>query len=125
MIARPKISRNEWQTTEIGAFEVGIVAPFSCPARRDERQEDGHREDEEGPRRVGLAEPGGVAGEEGEEEADEAQGRDAGDDEEVDLRAALVAERERPEDGAALDPDDGVVGRAKEAEMGEIDVLLA
>ena len=31
MIARPKISRNEWKTTEIGAFEVGNFAPFSCP----------------------------------------------------------------------------------------------
>jgi hypothetical protein len=33
MIARPKISRNEWKTAEIGAFEVGNFAPFSCPAR--------------------------------------------------------------------------------------------
>ena len=32
MIARPKISRNEWKTAEIGAFEVGNVALFSCPA---------------------------------------------------------------------------------------------
>ena len=31
MIARPKISRNERKTTEIGAFEVGKFAPFSCP----------------------------------------------------------------------------------------------
>ena len=31
MIARPKISRNERKTTEIGAFEVGNFAPFSCP----------------------------------------------------------------------------------------------
>ena len=31
MIPRPKISRNEWKTTEIGAFEVGNFAPFSCP----------------------------------------------------------------------------------------------
>ena len=31
MIARPKISRNERNTTEIGAFEVGNFAPFSCP----------------------------------------------------------------------------------------------
>jgi hypothetical protein len=31
MIARPKISRNEWKLTEIGAFEVGNFAPFSCP----------------------------------------------------------------------------------------------
>ena len=28
MIARPKISRNEWKSTEIGAFEVGNFAPF-------------------------------------------------------------------------------------------------
>ena len=27
MIARPKISRNEWKTAEIGAFEVGNFAP--------------------------------------------------------------------------------------------------
>ena len=33
MIARPKISRNEWKTTEIGAFEVGNFAPFSCPGK--------------------------------------------------------------------------------------------
>ena len=32
MITRPKISRNEWKTTEIGAFEVGNFATFSCPA---------------------------------------------------------------------------------------------
>jgi hypothetical protein len=31
MIARPKISRNERKTAEIGAFEVGNVAPFCCP----------------------------------------------------------------------------------------------
>ena len=31
MIARPKIGRNERKTTEIGAFEVGNVAPFSRP----------------------------------------------------------------------------------------------
>ena len=31
MITRPKISRNEWKTTEIRAFEVGNFAPFSCP----------------------------------------------------------------------------------------------
>ena len=33
MITRPEISRNEWKATEIGAFEVGIFAPFSCPER--------------------------------------------------------------------------------------------
>ena len=32
MIARPKISRNEWKTAERGAFEVGNVAPFSRTA---------------------------------------------------------------------------------------------
>ena len=32
MIARPKISRNEWETAEIGAFEVGNFALLSCPA---------------------------------------------------------------------------------------------
>ena len=31
MIARPKISRNEWKTAEIGASEVGNVALLSCP----------------------------------------------------------------------------------------------
>ena len=31
MIARPKISRNEWRTAEIGAFEVGNFALLSCP----------------------------------------------------------------------------------------------
>ncbi|KAK7249997.1 hypothetical protein SO694_000056117 [Aureococcus anophagefferens] len=34
MIARPKISQNERKTTEIGAFEVGNFAPFSCPGDR-------------------------------------------------------------------------------------------
>ena len=34
MIARPKISRNEWKTAEIGAFEVGNFALFSCPVVR-------------------------------------------------------------------------------------------
>ena len=32
MIARPKISRNEWKTAEIGAFEVGNFALLCCPA---------------------------------------------------------------------------------------------
>ena len=31
MIARPKISRNEWKPAEIGAFEVGNFALLSCP----------------------------------------------------------------------------------------------
>ena len=31
MIARPKISRNEWKPAEIGAFEVGNFALFCCP----------------------------------------------------------------------------------------------
>ena len=31
MIARPKISRNEWKTAEKGAFEVGNFALLSCP----------------------------------------------------------------------------------------------
>ena len=31
MITRPKISQNEWKTTEIWASEVGIFAPFCCP----------------------------------------------------------------------------------------------
>ena len=33
MIARPKISRNEWKTAERGAFEVGNFAPFCCPGK--------------------------------------------------------------------------------------------
>jgi hypothetical protein len=33
MIARPKISRNERKTTEIGACEVGNFAPFCCPGK--------------------------------------------------------------------------------------------
>ena len=32
MIARPKISRNEWKMAEIGAFEVGNLALLCCPA---------------------------------------------------------------------------------------------
>ena len=35
MIARPKISRNERETAERGAFEVGNFAPFSCPGWLD------------------------------------------------------------------------------------------
>jgi hypothetical protein len=31
MIARPKISRNEWKSAEKGAFEMENFAPFSCP----------------------------------------------------------------------------------------------
>jgi hypothetical protein len=31
MIARPKISRNEWELTEISVSKVGNFAPFSCP----------------------------------------------------------------------------------------------
>ena len=31
MIARPKMSQNEWKTTEIRASKVGNVSPFSCP----------------------------------------------------------------------------------------------
>jgi len=38
MIARPKISRNERKSTEKGAFEVGNVAPFSCPGKDDNGQ---------------------------------------------------------------------------------------
>jgi hypothetical protein len=37
MIARPKISRNERKTTEIGASKVGHFAPFSCPGRATRR----------------------------------------------------------------------------------------
>ena len=35
MIARPKISRNERKPAERGGFEVGNVAPFSCPGLAD------------------------------------------------------------------------------------------
>ena len=31
MIARPKISQNEWKTTEIQASKAGNFSPFSCP----------------------------------------------------------------------------------------------
>ena len=31
MMARPRISRNEWKAAELGAFEVGNVALLSCP----------------------------------------------------------------------------------------------
>ena len=31
MIARPKLSQNEWKTTEIRASKVGNLSPFSCP----------------------------------------------------------------------------------------------
>ncbi|KAH8070241.1 ATPase [Aureococcus anophagefferens] len=35
MIARPKISRNEWKMAERGAFEVGNFALLSCPGPAD------------------------------------------------------------------------------------------
>ena len=38
MIARPKISRNERETTERGAFEVGNFAPFCCPGARNDAE---------------------------------------------------------------------------------------
>ncbi|EGB04582.1 hypothetical protein AURANDRAFT_72486 [Aureococcus anophagefferens] len=38
MIARPKISRNEWKPAELGAFEVGNFALLSCPGRRRGRR---------------------------------------------------------------------------------------
>ena len=31
MIARPKMSQNEWKTIEIRASKVGNLSPFSCP----------------------------------------------------------------------------------------------
>ena len=37
MIARPKISQNEWKTAEKGAFEVGNFALLSCPGPRRPR----------------------------------------------------------------------------------------
>ena len=39
MIARPKISRNEWKTAETGAFEVGHVALLSSFAAADSRSD--------------------------------------------------------------------------------------
>ena len=33
MIARPKLSQNEWKTTEIQASKVGNFSPFSCPGQ--------------------------------------------------------------------------------------------
>ena len=38
MIARPKISRNEWKPAERGAFEVGNFALLSCPGTRSSRR---------------------------------------------------------------------------------------
>ena len=38
MIARPKVSQNEWKTAEIGAFEVGDFALLSCPGAVEERE---------------------------------------------------------------------------------------
>ena len=35
MIARPKMSQNEWKSTEIRASKVGNVSPFSCPGDLD------------------------------------------------------------------------------------------
>merc|ERR1712091_739986 len=37
MIARPKISRNEWKSAELGAFEVGNFALLSCPGAASSR----------------------------------------------------------------------------------------
>ena len=36
MIARPKMSQNEWKTTEIRASKVGNVSPFSCPGEAND-----------------------------------------------------------------------------------------
>ena len=33
MIARPKMSQNEWKSTEIRASKVGNFSPFSCPGK--------------------------------------------------------------------------------------------
>ena len=53
MIARPKISRNERKTTEIGAFEVGNFAPFSCPGPHGDECRFAHPADRGGPRPAG------------------------------------------------------------------------
>ena len=45
MIARPKISRNEWKPAEIGAFEVWNFALLCCPDD-DVDEDDGVEQDE-------------------------------------------------------------------------------
>jgi hypothetical protein len=54
MIARPKVSQNEWKAAEIGAFEVGNVAPLSCPGAILQIHCEAHLDDDD-PRS-----PGGV-----------------------------------------------------------------
>jgi len=49
MIARPKISRNEWKTAERGAFEVGNVALLSCPGSGPRRARRRRRRSTRGP----------------------------------------------------------------------------
>ena len=52
MIARPKISRNEWKLAEVGAFEVGNFS-LSRAAPEEARVDDGgegRRGEEVGPR---------------------------------------------------------------------------
>ena len=74
MIARPRISRNEWNTAEIGAFEVGNFALFSCPVRREVHlHREARRVDERGVRRdaeprVAAEAPRGLDGLVGQEE---------------------------------------------------------
>ena len=77
MIPRPKISRNEWKPTEIGAFEVGIFAPFSCP-EGDVAEREGvleARAHAPGPRAGDGEVPWGVPDEEGRELPADVPGR--------------------------------------------------
>ena len=61
MVARQKISRNEWETTEIGAFEVGqcrtLFLPCDVLEDDGERGPDGLRGEDEA-RRGGVADEG-------------------------------------------------------------------
>ena len=62
MIARPKISRNEWKMAEIGAFEVGNFALFCCPGGRGRAPRGRHAEAaEEAHEREGADVVGGHA----------------------------------------------------------------
>ena len=92
MIARPKISQNEWKPAEIGAFEVGNFALLSCPARDhrrgDDRQQTGE-EQREGERPKGLdPEPDG--------EGHDDEAHDHADDPKGDVEARPDQHRRGP-----------------------------
>ena len=57
MIARPKISRNEWKTAEKGAFEVGNFALLSRPAEDREGDAGGRVHVAVDEERVGVVAP--------------------------------------------------------------------